>query len=398
MFGYFKKNRKTIAAQLLILAAAFVLVFFVFGQQKTEPRISFSDPPDLISEVMTVSSGTDDTDGPGMGSGIGDSAEEEKEEQQEEQEETETAVDPEGQGGGLDGVTNSDNALNEEGNGNTGEPTIIPIVVDDEDPIIVTDLAKYINAANMLPHYVSWGGEVNAAHFHNDMERQWNKNDSVFNELFYKELIGKKILFSEIERIVSDQQWYQENRAYRPQIVAYTFSKLVFTAKELHKELNYRQIWDIQKVPVEFEHDIARISRIVFEKINDPNRSTSNVETYCKKQECWEIISKVPYQLSEELIDILVSPREKAAEEAAAKKEQKFDNEIFNEIGIFQKGADYWTSMIERGKVQFVLNSADILALTDAIKYCQMQYTQLTKRQIKAITVAVAKLKENGIE
>ena len=262
----------------------------------------------------------------------------------------------------------------------------------------LTDLAKYINAANMLPHYVSWGGEVNAAHFHNDMERQWNKNDSVFNELFYKELIGKKILFSEIERIVSDQQWYQENRAYRPQIVAYTFSKLVFTAKELHKELNYRQIWDIQKVPVEFEHDIARISRIVFEKINDPNRSTSNVETYCKKQECWEIISKVPYQLSEELIDILVSPREKAAEEAAAKKEQKFDNEIFNEIGIFQKGADYWTSMIERGKVQFVLNSADILALTDAIKYCQMQYTQLTKRQIKAITVAVAKLKENGIE
>ena len=145
MFGYFKKNRKTIAAQLLIMAAAFVLVFFVFGQQKTEPRISFSDPPDLISEVMTVSSGTDDTDGPGMGSGIGDSAEEEEEEQQEEQEETETAVDPEGQGGGLDGVTDSDNALNEEGNGNTGEPTIIPIVVDDEDPIIVTDLAKYNN-------------------------------------------------------------------------------------------------------------------------------------------------------------------------------------------------------------------------------------------------------------
>lgn len=30
----------------------------------------------------------------------------------------------------------------------------------------LTDLAKYMNAANMLPHYVSWGGEVNAAHFH----------------------------------------------------------------------------------------------------------------------------------------------------------------------------------------------------------------------------------------
>ena len=67
----------------------------------------------------------------------------------------------------------------------------------------LTDLAKYMNAANMLPHYVSWGGEVNAAHFHNEMEKQWNKNDAVFNELFYKELIGKKILFTKIENNLS---------------------------------------------------------------------------------------------------------------------------------------------------------------------------------------------------
>ena len=156
----------------------------------------------------------------------------------------------------------------------------------------LTDLAKYMNAANMLPHYVSWGGEVNAAHFHNDMEKQWNKNDAVYNEFFYKELIGKKILFAKIENVISDQQWYQENRAYRPQIVAYTFSKLVLSAKEIHKEVNYRQIWDLQKAPEPFECDIARIGRIVFDRINDSNRSTANVETYCKKPECWDIISK----------------------------------------------------------------------------------------------------------
>jgi hypothetical protein len=262
----------------------------------------------------------------------------------------------------------------------------------------LTDLAKYMNAANMLPHYVSWGGEVNAAHFHNDMEKQWNKNNAVYNELFYKELIGKKILFAKIEYVISDQQWYQENRAYRPQIVAYTFSKLVLSAKEIHKEINYRQIWDLQSVPEEFERDIARIGKIVFDKINDPNRSTANVETYCKKSECWDIISKVPYQVSDELREILISPHEKAIEETAAKKEQKFDNGLFNEIAIFNRGADYWISMIERGKAQLVLNSADILALNDAIKYCQMQYMQLTKKQIKAITDTIEKLKENGIE
>lgn len=262
----------------------------------------------------------------------------------------------------------------------------------------LTDLAKYMNAANMLPHYVSWGGEVNAAHFHNDMEKQWNKDNTIYNELFYKELIGKKILFAKIEKTVSDQQWYQENRAYRPQIVAYTFSKLVLAAREIHKEINYRQIWDFQGVPSEFEFDIAIIGRLVFERINDPNRSTTNVETYCKKQECWDIIAKIPYQISDELAAVLVSPYERVIEVNEAKKNQKYDNGLFNEIAIFQKGADYWTSMIERGKAQLVLNSADILALTDAIRYCQMQYTQLSKKQIRAITNAITKLKENGIE
>lgn len=262
----------------------------------------------------------------------------------------------------------------------------------------LTDLAKYMNAANMLPHYVSWGGEVNAAHFHLYMEKIWDKNNAVFNELFYKELIGKKILFARIEKIISDQQWYQENRAYRPQLVAYTFSKLVLAAKEINKVINYRQIWDLQSVPDVFERDIARIGKIVFDRINDPNRSTANVETYCKKPECWDIISKVPYQLSDEIIDVLLSPREKAIEDTAAKKEQKFDNGLFDEVAIYKKGADYWASMIERGKAQTVLNNADVFALNDAIKFCKMQYTQLSKKQIRAITGVVSKLKENGIE
>lgn len=72
--------------------------------------------------------------------------------------------------------------------------------------------------------------------------------------------------------------------------------------------------------PMNLKADIARIGRIVFDRINDPNRSTANVETYCKKQECWDIISKVPYQISDELAEVLISPKEKALEAATAKK------------------------------------------------------------------------------
>ena len=261
----------------------------------------------------------------------------------------------------------------------------------------LVDLAKYMNAANMLPYYVSWGGEVNASKFHNDMEKQWEKDDSVFNELFYKELIGKKILFAKIQTVISDQIWYQENRAYRPQIVAYTFSKLVLSAANIHTQINYRQIWDLQSVPTAFEKDIAKIGYIVFEKINDPNRSTTNVETYCKKKECWDIISKVPYIVSDELSDILITKADRQVEDVAAKKEQKFNTEIDNEIGIFNKGAAYWQDMLERGKAQAVLNGVDIKTINVAINYCNMIYTELSARQVKEILAVVKKLAENGI-
>lgn len=262
----------------------------------------------------------------------------------------------------------------------------------------LTDLAKYANAADMLPHYVSWGGEVNAAHFHNKMLVQWNKDNNAFNELYYKELIGKKILFEHIGIVISDQTWYQEKRAYRPQLIAYTFAKLALEAKAMKKTINYRMIWDRQSAPECLDADIAAISKLVFDVIYDENRPTANIETYCKREECWTTVSKVKYQLTEESYDALISPEERAVEQVRAKKEQKADSGIQDEICIFNKGAAYWNSVLERGTIQQVLSPGDIKAINNAINYCNFVYTELSAKQVKEILNAVAKLQENGID
>ncbi len=262
----------------------------------------------------------------------------------------------------------------------------------------LVDLAKYMNAANILPHYVSWGGEVNAAHFHNEMIKQWNKDNSVYNELFYKELIGKKILFDHIGNVISDQAWYQENRAYRPQLIAYTFSKLAYTASKIHKQINYRLIWDRQEVPSCADNDIAAIAKIVFDVIYDTNRPTANIETYCKREECWTNVSKQEYTLSEEGYGVLIGLEEQKEETAQAKKDQKFATGIEDEVGIFNKGSSYWRDLAERGKSQEVLNAKELAAIDIAIKYCEFVYTSLYPKQVRDIVSVVAKLKENGIE
>lgn len=261
----------------------------------------------------------------------------------------------------------------------------------------LTDLSKYMNAAAMLPHYVSWGGEVNAAHFHNNMVKQWDKDNTVYNELFYKELIGKKIMFAYIEHVISDQQWYQERRAYRPQIVAYTFSKLVYETQRVKKRINYRQIWDSQKVSDVFESDISKIGKLVFDSIYDENRSTANIETYCKKEECWQVVMKRNYQLTDEITEYLVSDSEFKAENSRAKKDQRFDNDICSEVFIFTKGSAYWESLISRGKAQEVLTYGDEKTLQTAVNYCNGRYVQLSKYQVKDILRVIDKLRANMI-
>ena len=88
----------------------------------------------------------------------------------------------------------------------------------------------------------------------------------------------------------------------------------------------------------------------------------------------------------------LISPTERAVEQVRAKNDQKFDSGIQNELGIFNKGADYWKSLIERGTAQEVLSYGDKRALENAVNYCNLVYTELSAKHIKEIGAVVTKL------
>lgn len=191
--------------------------------------------------------------------------------------------------------------------------------------------------------------------------------------------------------------WYQERRAYRPQLVAYTFAKLAYEAQRIKKCLNYKGIWDTQKVSEVYYNDIANIGKIVFDVMYDESRSTANIESYCKKEECWNIVQKRSYELSEDLLAILISPADLEVEAVQAKKEQKMITDLTDEVAIFFKGTAYWESMIQRGREQQVLNPVEVEMLGNAIKYCNGIYAQLSKHQLREIARITAKLNENGI-
>ena len=248
-----------------------------------------------------------------------------------------------------------------------------------------TDLAKYINASEMRPFDVAWGAEVNMERFQETMEKDWDKSNLGYNESYFKELVSKAIIFKTIERIVSEAEWYQAQKGYRAQTVAYTFSKFVYEAKKLEKLINYRRIWETQACLPQYEADIERIAYLVFNTLNDPQRLMINIGEYAKREICWNKLNETNYTLSSNCTSALVDKEERAIEARVERVDQRLNNEVASEVAIFTLGIDYWNRVFEVGSQLGELNEYDKLLIDVAIKYIQQQYRSLTRKQIKDI-------------
>lgn len=233
-----------------------------------------------------------------------------------------------------------------------------------------TDLAKYINSDEMKPYDVAWGKEINATRFQAEMEKQWEKNDSVFNESYYRDLIAKAITFGTIRKTILGLEWYKENKGYLIQLVTYSFAKLIYEVTKLKKFINYKYIWDRQELPDFLIEDVAGIAKLAAETFYDPSRTNGNIETYCKSKVCWDNLSAKIYNLSDKTKAFLKDEDEIKIEKIHAKKEQKFNNSLSIEIQVFTLGSEYWKRLMETGSAQKLLTSIDIKDLQDAIAYC----------------------------
>jgi hypothetical protein len=230
------------------------------------------------------------------------------------------------------------------------------------------DLARYINSSEMLPFNVSLGGEVNSVRFQSKMEEQWRKDPSVYNETYFRDLVAKAIIFITIRKTILKQDWYKERSGYLIQNVTYAFSKLIYEVQKLGLHMNYRNIWDKQELPDFLIADIVEIAYISRDVFFRPN--IGNIETYCKKQDCWEEVSKIPFDLSVSTKAFLVSKDDIRDEQKLAKKEQRFNDGLSVEVEVFNFGEKYWLDLCKIANTQGVVNQADINLLNLAAEYC----------------------------
>jgi hypothetical protein len=188
-----------------------------------------------------------------------------------------------------------------------------------------TDLAKFENTWDQLPHIVSRGAQKNFAEF---TLRLAARHRGEPNAAYIRHLIAKAILFRRAERLVSAQNF----GGYRANIV--TFSLAYLSHVTAHR-IDLDRIWGRQDVSETLREAIIDISHAVYRELTSPPGG-ANVTEWAKREACWQRIRaldvKLPRALDSDLVPLDARPTGKLITgiEAADEAEQRIIEKISN--------------------------------------------------------------------
>ena len=145
-----------------------------------------------------------------------------------------------------------------------------------------TDLAKFENTWDQLPHIVSRGAQKN---FSDYMIRLGERDQMAVDQNQFERLVAKAILFRTAEGIVQRQDF----GGYRANIVTYTLALLCHATKQ---RMDLRRIWQEQGLTENLKSVIGELSHEVHRILTNPP-TARNITEWCKSEECWKSVLTV---------------------------------------------------------------------------------------------------------
>jgi hypothetical protein len=156
---------------------------------------------------------------------------------------------------------------------------------------VKTDVARYQNTWELKPYLVCFGAQKNFVFFTQEMHTR--KNGFVPDEVWYRELISKAILYRTCEQVVREAKL----QGYHIQVATYLAALLVDRSGS---RLNLDSIWKHQALSVELRLMLkAWIEPVRAEIIG--SAAGRNVTQWCKQRDCWELVRQVEVPMPAEL-------------------------------------------------------------------------------------------------
>lgn len=230
-----------------------------------------------------------------------------------------------------------------------------------------TDLAKFYNIYRQLPHQVSAGAQKNFVRFAEWANDEWEKNETVFNEMFFRRIVCLNILFKKADALVKHAPWYE--MGYKAQVVTYTLSYLFYAIEKQcpDRVMDFKSIWSNQDISHAMELQIARIAEAMYNHLVSPKREVENVTEWAKRETCWRKAKEIEIPLSDQFAATLIAKEEEKEDQRAAKKDQKQMNQVSAMIRVAEYGTANWRKLLSWGIENHILTPQEISFIRVAI-------------------------------
>lgn len=230
-----------------------------------------------------------------------------------------------------------------------------------------TDLAKLYNIYRQLPHQVSTGAQKNFIQFAEWASTAWEKDETVFNERFFRQIVCLNILYKKLDYIVKHATWYE--MGYKAQVVTYALAYLFHRISVECPDcvFDFKAVWNQQGVSHTTEIELEKIAEAMYNHLVAPDREVQNVTEWAKREACWKKAKAISVPLSAKFKKELSSTAEEAEAKRNAKQEQKQENSASAMIQVAEYGLDNWKALLAWGIQNRIFNPQDISFIKAAI-------------------------------
>jgi hypothetical protein len=258
-----------------------------------------------------------------------------------------------------------------------------------------TDLAKFENTWARLPHIVSLGAQKNFAEFAKHIGRRWGSEGAAFDELWFKRIIAKTIIFRATEKLVSNAEWYEGG--YRANIVTYAIAKLVHDAEEREMVVDLDNVWRYQDISPDLEAALLVAAAEAQDVITHPPEGVRNFSEWAKKQACWKGLEDRKLSYLEEFERVLISPNLADERVREARSDKAVEISVEAELEVHRLGAPFWAETRNWARERGLLSPREngVLEICAAIpnkmpseKQCAIAMSALQKLQHKGFSHA----------
>ena len=225
--------------------------------------------------------------------------------------------------------------------------------------ITKTELAKYMHVYQQRPDIAGLGGQKAFVKFADDVSKAWAKDNTAFNEEYYRNLVSIALLFREADKIVRKQPWY---RSYKANIIEYALAKIFYTVEKEYPDqaINLKAIWQKQALSPAWVKELEDTSYLMYQYLIREDRDIENVTEWAKREKCWRGAQQLLLHLNPEFIAELRDKESELADKKDAKKEQRLTDKLNSLVQVVNYGSEGWSKLLEWNQSHRILTPSEI--------------------------------------